>query len=490
MGLINLVEPSISGIGSLVKAIVGLTSSIAFGVVLFTIILKLVTLPFDFMSRRSMRKNSLLMEKMRPELEKLQKQYANDKLLYNQKMQALYKKNGYSMMGACLPTIITLVVFIIAINGFTTFANYQNQMYFYDMSISYNQAYYKGFVYNGDEPIKFGTTDGQYFEVVTNDKGEYKKIALKNSVLDIEEVQKAPFNTPVILPGSDFAVKKSNDFKYNYLTVLSAKGYVSFVYMISEGKLSNLTLKVDSEKLINANIGFTVDTNEDAEDFINNIAATNSYNTYKGINKSFLWVKNIWVTDSPMSHPINNNYNDFVKSFGTSELSKESYDNLIIKMKNETTQPNGYFILAILTAGVSLLLQIITSKSQKAQMELQTVDGQGARTNKMMTWMMPIMMAIFAFTMTAAFSIYMIVSSVISILTTILINKLVDYSFKRKALKEAVEANGTEKEIVRGRIYVKEPEPQPKKEKKKTKKEEPVRPDFMNDEAEKGKKKK
>ena len=128
-GFIFLNSPTIGGIGYLVKAIVGITSSIALGVVLFTIILKLVTLPFDFMSRRSMRKNSLLMEKMRPELEKLQRQYSNDKLLYNQKMQALYKKNGYSMMGACLPTIITLVVFIIAINGFTTFSNYQNQLY-------------------------------------------------------------------------------------------------------------------------------------------------------------------------------------------------------------------------------------------------------------------------------------------------------------------------------------------------------------------------
>ena len=71
-GFIFLNSPTIGGIGYLVKAIVGITSSIALGVVLFTIILKLVTLPFDFMSRRSMRKNSLLMEKMRPELEKLQ----------------------------------------------------------------------------------------------------------------------------------------------------------------------------------------------------------------------------------------------------------------------------------------------------------------------------------------------------------------------------------------------------------------------------------
>ena len=70
------------------------TSSVAVGIILFTLILKLITLPFDFFSRVSMRKNSIKMEEMRPELEKLQKQYAGDKTLYNQKMMALYKRTA------------------------------------------------------------------------------------------------------------------------------------------------------------------------------------------------------------------------------------------------------------------------------------------------------------------------------------------------------------------------------------------------------------
>ena len=45
------------------------TGSVALGVVLFTVILKLITLPFDFISRSSMRRNSIKMEEMRPELE-------------------------------------------------------------------------------------------------------------------------------------------------------------------------------------------------------------------------------------------------------------------------------------------------------------------------------------------------------------------------------------------------------------------------------------
>ena len=116
-------------------------------------------------------------------------------------------------------------------------------------------------------------------------------------------------------------------------------------------------------------------------------------------------------------------------------------------------------------------------KSQKAQMELQTVDGQGAQTQKMMKWMMPIMMAFFSFMYTAAFSLYIIISNVLSIGTTYGINFIVDRRFKKK------EGLDTEKTVIRGRVYTpKEEEKQePKKEKKSklNKKEEP-KGDFLS----------
>ena len=489
MNIINLIEPSIGGIGYLVKVIVGLTSSIALGVVLFTLILKFITLPFDFLSKRSMRKNSLLMEKMRPELEKLQKQYANDKMLYNQKMQALYKKNGYSMAGACLPTILTLVVFIIAINGFTTFANYQNQQYFYDMSISYNQAYYNGFVYNGEnDPFK--VEDDANFEVVV-DGENYIKINLKHDVLALDSVKNAADGVEIALPNSNFKVKKSTVEGAKKLSVYNPNGYVGIEYDVSnDNNLNTPELFAVAENMVGLTNGTNVyDAGEDAVAFIKDLAATYSYNTYKGLNNSFLWVKNIWVTDSPMAHPIISDYNKFVSTYGykntdmTGVMDKASYENLISKLDKEAKEPNGYFILVALTALSSLLMQIITSKSQKAQMELQTVDGQGAKTNKLMTWMMPIMMAVFAFTMTAAFSIYMIISSVFSVLTTILINKIIDKSLKKKMAEEVEVSSG--KEVVRGRVYVKEEKPaEPKRRGRKQTKAEENRVDFLNDKKE------
>ena len=73
MGIINFAQPEASSfIVDIIIWLVKISSSIVVGVVLFTVLLKLVTLPLDYFSKASMRKNSLFMEEMRPELEKLQ----------------------------------------------------------------------------------------------------------------------------------------------------------------------------------------------------------------------------------------------------------------------------------------------------------------------------------------------------------------------------------------------------------------------------------
>ena len=73
--IINFALPQTSGfLVDVIYWLISVSSSIAVGVILFTVILKLITFPFDLYSRVSMKKNSLLMEEMRPELEKLQRQ--------------------------------------------------------------------------------------------------------------------------------------------------------------------------------------------------------------------------------------------------------------------------------------------------------------------------------------------------------------------------------------------------------------------------------
>ena len=485
--MIDLIHFSLGSSGNflvtIIKWLIQISSSIALGVILFTIILKLITLPFDFISRMSMRKNSLKMEQMRPELEKLQKQYANDKELYNQKMMALYKKNGYSMFGACLPTIITLVIFIVAINAFTSYSQYQNREYFYNMSLSYNSVIYEGIDADGElikyEDKVFSADHQAIYNVVKN---EQDNVPVTHNGYTITKVFNPETRVSSVIVDSSSYIS----YMFNFTLKDEAVKVDSVYFQVNKDKLDETGFKVNGKKYSEWATSYTDATeNEKPTIFLENICSEASAESFREINATFLWVKNIWVTDSPMSHPIESDWEKFKASYSYSEdenaqygMTADNYKKLISKLETEQSEPNGLFILAVLTAGISFLTQFVMNKSQKAQMELQTVDGQGAQTQKMMMWMMPIMMAFFSFMYTAAFSIYMIISSVFSILTTLLINWIVDCSFKKELAKQ-----DTGK--VRGRVHDEEQPIKPEKKKKENKKKEPETKDFINGSADK-----
>ncbi len=506
--------PDVGGLFvTIIAWFVQITSSVAAGVVLFTLMLKLITLPFDYISRASTRKNSIKMEEMRPELEKLQKQYADNKDLYNQKMMALYKKNGYSMFGACLPTIITLVIFFIAIAGFNDYSRYQNLKYFRDMASSYNQVLYNGLDADGEYIIR--KADGSIDVDVTKlfesleitDQtavGEKKSLEIK----DGDTVKHEIFVE--VCQGTDKTFKRistTNSYVFYDYYSMDESGNKTVYYFtnasVEANLIKNTSLKANGKTYAEFDENYEKYKTSLKEDqtplskhdyFIKEMQREASAKSFNENGSAFLWVKNIWVTDSAFAHPIES-LNDFNSKYGHKEggscscsspspvMSEETYNELTNKLGNKKTEPNGYFILVILTAGISLLTQFVMGKSQKAQMELQTVDGQGAQTQKIMMWMMPIMMAVFAFMYTAAFSIYIVLSSLISMLSTFGINKIVDLKYKKKDGEE-------NKKITHSRVYTPKEEPadeQPKKAKKNKKKGEENKADFLSGEADKKK---
>ncbi len=111
-------------------------------IVAFTVILKLILSPLDIWQKLITRKNAKAMERMKPELEVLQAKYGDDKQKFQQEQMALYKREKYSTFGACLPTIVTLVVFFVVFAGFREmvgwkFANdYQDCYNVYDTAMT------------------------------------------------------------------------------------------------------------------------------------------------------------------------------------------------------------------------------------------------------------------------------------------------------------------------------------------------------------------
>ena len=111
---------SLNWLGHLIRVLIEGIGVVGIGIIVFSIILRLVVLPFDIYQRVTMRKQNIKMKENKDKMEKLQKQYAGDKAMYNQKLMEMYKENGISMFSSCLPAIISLVVFIVAINAFSS----------------------------------------------------------------------------------------------------------------------------------------------------------------------------------------------------------------------------------------------------------------------------------------------------------------------------------------------------------------------------------
>lgn len=87
--------------------------------VVFTLLIKLVLLPLDYKSRKSMRR----MTKLQPQIAKLQKKYANDKEKLNQKSAELYRKEGINPMSGCLPLLVSMAILWIMFAAMRTVAN-------------------------------------------------------------------------------------------------------------------------------------------------------------------------------------------------------------------------------------------------------------------------------------------------------------------------------------------------------------------------------
>ena len=97
----------------------GVVGNYGWSIVLFTLLIRMVLLPLDIKSKKSMRAIS----KIQPKLQALQKKYANDKEKLNQKTMELYRKEHVSPTAGCLPMLISLPILWIMFSAMRTLGN-------------------------------------------------------------------------------------------------------------------------------------------------------------------------------------------------------------------------------------------------------------------------------------------------------------------------------------------------------------------------------
>ena len=416
-------ESMLDWLGEVIRWLIEGVGVIGVGIIIFTLILKTIVLPLDIYSRIKSKKQALVMEKMRPQMEKLQKQYANEKQLYQQKVLELQKKSGYSMFGACVPMIVSLIIFIIVFQAFSAYSQYATVESYNDMVRSYNSVVER---YELTEENSEGFLQKVYY----SEDGSW-------TVYSGEEApaEGAAYDYKVDFSAFAKAYNKQNNLALTEEGVYSAlvKQYSEETGTVIAQGAENSSDASTREAVRMTLVSYVIDgyaAQKVADDYISK--------QQSGEGSGFLWVKNIWYPDSVLSREVPD-FSTFRQAASRLNIDagyEESYNKVTADLVQQKEQYNGYFILIILSIGVMLLQQFIAMRSNKATNELSSVDGSAQRTTKMMMIMMPIIYGLFAFMYSSAFSIYMITNTTYSIITTLIINKIMNVAFEKKESRE------------------------------------------------------
>ena len=105
----------------IIGGIYSVLGNYGWSIAVFTLLIRLILMPFDYKSRVSMRR----MSKLQPKITALQKKYAKDQNKLNQKISELYKQEHVSPLSGCLPMLLSYPILIAMFTAMRSFANQQ-----------------------------------------------------------------------------------------------------------------------------------------------------------------------------------------------------------------------------------------------------------------------------------------------------------------------------------------------------------------------------
>ena len=135
--------------------------SYAWTIILFTVVLKLVLSPMDFLQRLFTNRQARAQAKLQPQLEKIKRQYGQNQTLLYQKQNELMAKSGVNMKASCITMLVymvlTLTIFITLFNSMRGIAGFKIQNQFNDLretyAVTYNGGYLKDYLNMTDEEV-------------------------------------------------------------------------------------------------------------------------------------------------------------------------------------------------------------------------------------------------------------------------------------------------------------------------------------------------
>lgn len=107
----------INALTSVFNWIHGMVPDYGLDIILFTLLFKIILLPFNISQTKSMVKTQIL----QPKLKELQNKYKNDPKKLQEAQMELYKNEGFNPLSGCLPLLIQMPILIAVFNVFRAY---------------------------------------------------------------------------------------------------------------------------------------------------------------------------------------------------------------------------------------------------------------------------------------------------------------------------------------------------------------------------------
>lgn len=104
-GFVQLIADALTLNNNFIRDL-GVPYSFGFAIILFTMIIKVLTLPLTFKQLQASRR----MQVLQPQIQALQKKYKDDREKLSRAQMDLYKEAGVNPLGGCLPTLVQMPV--------------------------------------------------------------------------------------------------------------------------------------------------------------------------------------------------------------------------------------------------------------------------------------------------------------------------------------------------------------------------------------------
>jgi len=112
----SFLDPLYEAVGWLLAVLYYPTHSLGLAIIVLTLVVMFVQLPLIAKQTRSM----ILMQRVQPEIKKIQQQYKDDRAKQNEELLKFYQENKINPIAGCLPILVTLPI---GIAVFRTFRN-------------------------------------------------------------------------------------------------------------------------------------------------------------------------------------------------------------------------------------------------------------------------------------------------------------------------------------------------------------------------------